>query len=257
MASLGDILTYTYETKKGVSILFRGASGYGKTEIAKKCCNFIVGRDYQYCLGNNVEFDNNKLVHLIDEIHLMKEPEILYPIIDEGKYVFVFATNFDSLLPEALTNRCKNFIFTEYSDEELIDIFKFHAKLQFRDSIIKHIVDVSGRNPRIMIKTFLSNLEIHYMNKKEELIVKSDEELIETIDKIHGIKGGLDKISRHYLDTLKHLGGRSSINLLSATANLDINTMKYTIEPALLYKKLIKITNKGRELVEGINYDVL
>ena len=61
MASLGDILTYTYETKKGVSILFRGASGYGKTEIAKKCCNFIVGRDYQYCLGNNVEFDNNKL----------------------------------------------------------------------------------------------------------------------------------------------------------------------------------------------------
>jgi Holliday junction resolvasome RuvABC ATP-dependent DNA helicase subunit len=113
-------------------------------------------------------------------------------------------------------------------------------------------VNVSGRNPRIMIKTFLNNLEIHYSNKKEELLERSDEELIENIDRIHGIRGGLDKVSRQYLDTLKELGGRSSINLLSAAANLDINTIRYTVEPALLYKKLIRITNKGRELVEGI-----
>lgn len=248
MYSLGDLLPYIRETRRGVSILFRGASGYGKTELAKKCCNFLDGVNYEYCLGSRFIFNRNVWIHLIDEIHLMKEPEILYPIIDSDNYVFIFATNFDSLLPEAFTNRCKNFTFLEYSEKELIDIFKSHSKLQFRESVIKHIIDISGRNPRIMIKTFLSGLEIHYNNKREELFVKTDEEIIDNINKIYGIVGGLDGISRQYLETLKSLGGRSSINLLASSSRLDINTIKYIIEPTLLYKKLIKITSRGREL---------
>lgn len=249
MYTLGDLLKYTYDTKKGVSILFRGASGYGKTELAKKSCNFIAGRDYEFCLGNKFTFNENIFVHLIDEIHLMKEPEILYPIIDEGNYVFIFTTNFDSLLPEALSNRCQNFIFVDYSDDELIDIFKFHSNLPVRNQVIKHIIEIAGRLPRVMVKTFINNLEIHYVGKKNELLEKTDAELIEEIDILFGIEGGLDRISRQYIESLGNLGGRASINLLSSSMKLDINTIKYTVEPALLYKKLIKITSKGRELL--------
>lgn len=246
---LGDILTYTYETRTGVNLLFRGASGYGKTQLSKGCCNFLVGNNYQTCLGNNVKFDNNIWVHFIDEVHLLPQPEILYPIMDSGIYVFVFATNFDSLLPEAFTNRCTNFVFTDYSDSELTDIFKFHSKLKFTNSVIKYIIDASGRNPRVMVRTFINTLYMHYYKNQDELMHKSDEEIINEIDALFGISGGLNRICRHYLETLQKLGGRTSINLLCSAANLDQNTVKYEIEPVLIYKNLLKITSRGRELI--------
>lgn len=248
MPALGDNLVNTYMNKTGIALLFRGASGYGKTELAKRSCNFLVGRDYQWCLGNAFEFDEKVWVHFIDEIHLMKEPETLFPLIDSGKFVFVFATNYDSVLPEALVNRCQSYIFTEYSDLELIEIFKVHSTKDFSNQVIQHVINVSNRNPRVMIKTFLHNMEIHFSH--EDLVTKSDQEIIEETDKLHGIVGEMDKISRQYLEVLKNLGGRASINVIEMTLKLDVNTIKYTIEPALLYKGLIKITSRGRELCQ-------
>lgn len=245
---LGDILPYIYHTREGINLLFRGPSGYGKTFLAKKCCKFLVGDAFEYCLGSNIKFNRDTWVHFIDEIHLVENPENLYPFMDEGNYIFVFATNFDSVLPEALTNRCKNFIFVEYSDDELRDIFKFHSKLYYPESAINHIIDVSGRNPRIIVKTFIDILKMHY--RKQENIPENEEELINTIDKLFGIEGGLDRVSRQYLETLQRLGGRGSINLLGSSLHLDKNTIQYQIEPALLYKGLIKITSRGRELCQ-------
>lgn len=247
--SLGDILYYTEKTKQGVSILFRGPSGYGKTELAKKCCNFLVGRKYQYSVGEKIVFNEDIWVHLIDEVHLIDHPEILYPIIDSGKYVFIFCTNFDSVLPEALSNRCHNFTFVDYTEKNLIDIFRCHSKLQINEPVINHIIDVAGRNPRIIVKTFIKTLEMHFYKKEEQLAAMTDDQLIEHIDSLFGIKDGLDRVSRHYLETLEKLGGRSNINLIAASMKLDINTIKYSVEPALLYKKKIKISSRGRELL--------
>lgn len=247
MPTLGEILYYTYETKKGVNILFRGASGCGKTELAKKSCNFLAGDAYQICLGDNVKFDRNVFVHFIDEVHLLKNPEVLYPLMDSGDYVFIFATNYDSVLPEALTNRCNNFIFSDYSDRDLIDIFKYHCILQLSDAVIKYIIDVSGRNPRIIVKTFARVLEMHY--RGENRIARyTDEQIINKINELFGIENGLDRICRQYLEYLTALGGRASINLIASAMKLDINTIKYSVEPVLLYKKLIKISSRGREL---------
>lgn len=248
------ILPEIYKDKLSGAFLFRGASGYGKTELSQKVCNYLAGRNYQFCLGSDIKelsennFDPQVWVHFIDEIHLMETPEILYPIIDKGQHIFVFATNYDSVLPEALINRCKSFIFTEYSDEELISIFRTHSKINFRDSILKHIIQIAGRNPRVMIKTYASNLMMYYASRKNELLYNSDVEIIDTIDRIHGIKNGLDRTCRDYLECLAKLGRRASINLLASTMRLDINTIKYSVEPILLYRGLIKITSKGREL---------
>lgn len=249
MYQLGDILKYVYDTKTGVNILFRGASGYGKTELSKKCCKFLVGNNYEFCLGSSLKFNKETWVHFIDEVHTLESPEVLYPIMDLDRYVFVMATNFDSILPEALTNRCKSFIFTDYSENELIQIFRFHSKLEYSENVMKHIIDVSGRNPRIIVKTFIDTLYMHYHKRREELLQKSEEEIINEIDKIFGIRGGIDRVCRAYLETLESLGNRASINLIAGSMHLDINTIKYTVEPALLYKKLIKITSRGREIV--------
>jgi Holliday junction resolvasome RuvABC ATP-dependent DNA helicase subunit len=249
MYSLGDILQYTYENKTGANILFRGASGYGKTELAKRCCRYLARDEYETCLGNNIKFNKEIWVHFIDEVHLMENPEILYPIMDAERYVFIFATNFDSVLPEALTNRCVNFIFGDYSDSELIEIFKAHSKLEFSENVIRYIIDISGRNPRIIVKTFAKTLYMHYYKIKEQLATKSDEEIIAEIDRMFSIRGGLDNTCREYLKVLENLGSRASINVISSTLRLDINTIKYQVEPVLLYKQKIKITSRGRELL--------
>jgi Holliday junction resolvasome RuvABC ATP-dependent DNA helicase subunit len=231
---LGDILPYIYHNRQGISLLFRGPSGYGKTELAKKCCNFLVGDNYVYSLGNKPKFNNQAWVHFIDEVHLMEHPEVIYPLMDMDQFVFILATNFDSVLPEALSNRCKNYTFVEYSTEELIQIFRVHSKFTYPENVILHIIDASGRNPRIIVKTF---------------IPENEEEIIETIDRLFGIEGGLDRVARQYIETLNNLGGRANINVLSNSMHLDINSIKYQVEPALLYKKLIKITSRGRELI--------
>lgn len=244
---LGDILPYIYHTKQGINLLFRGPSGYGKTFLAKRCCEFLVNSKYDFCLGKNFEFDWSSWVHFIDEIHTMENPEILYPLMDGGDYVFVFATNFDSILPEALTNRCRNFTFGEYTDNELKDIFKFHSKLKYPEEVLDHIINVSGRNPRIIVKTFSEALKMHY--RRQENVPDNAQEIIDVINKLFGIVGELDRVSRQYLETLGNLGGRANINLISSSMHLDVNSIKYQVEPGLLYKKLIKITNRGRELV--------
>jgi Holliday junction resolvasome RuvABC ATP-dependent DNA helicase subunit len=138
-------------------------------------------------------------------------------------------------------------VFTDYSDDELVDIFKAHSKLMYPNVVINYIIDISGRNPRIMIKTFIDTLKMHY---RSQINIPNDTNtIIATIDKLFGITGGLNRVSIEYLDTLKKLGGKASVNVLAATTKLDINTMKYQVEPALLYKGLIKITSKGRELI--------
>jgi Holliday junction resolvasome RuvABC ATP-dependent DNA helicase subunit len=243
---LGDILPTIYHSREGINLLFRGSSGYGKTELAKRCCNFLVGDNYQTCLGSKLKFNRDTWVHFIDEIHLLETPEVLYPVLDSGKYVFVFATNFDSILPEALTNRCNSFIFVDYSDKDLIEIFEYHSKLVFPVNVMKYIIDVAGRNPRVMIKTYINILKMHY--KRQENISINEEEIIQDINTLFGITNGIDRVSKEYLDVLQKLGGRSNINLLSSSMHLDINTIKYTIEPSLLYKGLIRITSRGREL---------
>jgi Holliday junction resolvasome RuvABC ATP-dependent DNA helicase subunit len=243
---LGDILPYVYHSKQGVNLLFRGASGFGKTYLAEKCCRFLVKNKYESCLGKNFTFNPNVWVHFIDEIHTMENPETLYPLMDSGMYVIVFATNFDSILPEALTNRCRNFLFGNYTDEELKQIFKFHSKLRYPEEVLDHIINVSGRNPRIIVKTFGEALKMHY--KLQVNVPNNGEEIIKVIDTLFGIQGELDRPSRQYLETLESLGGRASINLIASAMHIDLNSIKYQIEPALLYKKLIKITSRGREL---------
>lgn len=248
LKTLGILLPHIYSTKTGHAFLLRGPSGYGKTELALKICNYLAGTNYSMCLGDKIRFDEKSFVNFIDEIHLCKEPEILYPIIDANNHVFVFATNHDSVLPEALSNRCTNLLFTDYTDDELIKIFKRHCATEFPDDVIRYIIGVSGRNPRIMIKTYAQNLYLYYLYNKKEFASSTTSDFIEKIESLHNIEDGIPPSPRRYLDLLSALGGRASLSLISSMLHLDVETVKREIEPFLLSHEMIKITPKGRIL---------
>ena len=107
MKQLDSILPWLYEdTSRSMNILIRGPSGWGKTRMAFMICNYLTGGKFEYCLGDNLVFNTKQRVHFIDEVHLLKDPEPLYPLMDEGKYVIILATNDVDILKEALSNRC-------------------------------------------------------------------------------------------------------------------------------------------------------
>lgn len=244
-------LNYLYDHQnEGMNFLIRGPSGYGKTELAMRICNYLVMAKYCMYLGDLFDrriFKEDMWVHFIDEVHLMKNPEVLYPLMGKNKYVFVLATNHDSVLEEALSNRCTNLLFTDYNDNDLVKIFKSHCRVEIPDEVIRYIIEVSGRNPRIMTQTYGKNLYMYYLNRKDELN-QSVEKMIEKIDELHGIENGLNTICNRYLKVMKELGGKASLDLIASALKLDKNTLKYEVEPVLLYKKMINISNKGREL---------
>lgn len=231
------------------AFLLRGPSGYGKTHLAKLIASYIAGKNYSFQLASTFSGIKEDIrVHFIDEIHTLSVPyETLYPIIDSNRFVFIFATNFDSILPEAFQNRCINLNFTSYSKKEFRSIFRVNSRLPLSDNVVNFLYEVSGGNPRILIKVYIYNLELFFEQNPEGLS-KSDDEIIKIIEDIHGIKDYLTRDMLEYLKVLDSLGGRAPIDTIASGLKLDRNTIKYDIEPVLLFRKRIKISSKGREL---------
>ena len=248
MNQLKDILPHLYENDVGMNILMRGPSGWGKTRMSFMICNYLTGGSYQYCLGDSVVFDEKTRVHFIDEVHLLEHPETVYPYMDSGKYVIVLATNDVALLPEALSNRCTEFIFDRYTIEELREICKMSLKVDMQNSFLDYIIESGGYNPRI-IKNLIGRLNIILFRRPEIIIGLNLEEFKYLLQITFGIKDGMDIMCSRYLDTLKSLGGTASINTISTYIHIDQNTIKFYVEPVLLYKNRIKITSKGRSLI--------
>jgi Holliday junction resolvasome RuvABC ATP-dependent DNA helicase subunit len=231
---------------ENLSLLFRGPSGYGKTTLALKSCNYLCKNfifDFVIPIEGGIRLDLNNRVHFIDEVHTLDNPETLYPLIDSKKFIFIFATNEDSKIKEPLVNRCINLILMEYSQEELRSIAKESFPTN-NESMLDKIIDLSSRNPR----------QIHSIGRRLCLYHRTfklnDDNFDEVLERVFGYRDGMDELSRLYLQKLRDLGGRASVELLSKSMHVDTNTLRYMIEPGLLYKKLISVTSKGRSLNE-------
>ena len=155
-----------------LSLMFRGPSGYGKTDLAMRVATSIAGADYHLKLGNSMSFYPNIRVHLVDEIHLCPTPEVYYPLIDGGEHVFLFTTNSDSNLPEALMNRCIDLVFTDYSDDELKDIITSRSPLRVQNDRLEYLVEFCNRNPRVILSIVKRT---RYVGKKvQNLVIKNN-----------------------------------------------------------------------------------
>ena len=238
------LLIYHIQRGENVNILFRAPSGYGKTTLGLLCLHTL--KDAKYYLGSDFFsfFDRTKRVHFIDEIHTIKEPESLYPLMDTNKYTFIFASNESGTLKEPLRNRCIQFVFSEYTEGELKKIAKHHLRHNFGDDILDYIVKKGFGNPRI-IKNIC--FRINYITHSGD-IPKSREEFISLVENTLDL--GEENYINMYLSFLKKVG-RAGLETIIANTKLDKDTIVNEIEPVLIRQNKIRISSRGRELVGG------
>lgn len=226
--------------------LFVGPSGYGKTTMALEVCNFLANDVFEMYLSDNKPFVFKHRVIFIDEIHKVKEHEILYPHMDSKKHVFVFASNLSGNLPDALRTRCDEFNFTEYTDEDLCRMIYEQAEFKISEENALKVIDAGQRNPRI-IGRLMVNLARYF--RANEFVDSLTADFTSILKDTFLIENGLDVSCRNYIETMERIGKRASLTLLKNLLHLDTETITNRIEPVLLRKGLIIITSKGRVLL--------
>lgn len=248
------ILPYLLSTNVGENLLFRGPSGYGKTRLAIQCANYLTNNGayiYDILDGNKnperLMFDDNSDVLILDEIHLFSgNIEILYPYMDLKNKIFLFCTNDTGNLPEAFLNRCIQLIFTEYTPDELMEMCIEKIHFPCSEENLRRLIYISGNNPRILLDNYIKQMNILFKQMPEEF--KDFNGILK--NKFNIDTSNLDPICRKYLEILKVLQA-SSISRLSAILHIDQNTLTKEVEPVLLSRGLILITNKGRVYVNN------
>lgn len=234
-----------------LNVMFRAPSGYGKTTLGLICL-YYLDREFKnsaYYLPKGDELDNvfneNKRFHFIDEIHILNNPEFLYPLMDSNKYTFFLASNETGILKEPLRNRCVQFIFSNYSEEEMKTIVRDLIRYNLTDDMILLISNRSRNTPRV---AKVICIRLNYIFKSYG-VPKNVDELDKVLTEILNIQeGGLTEQDLNYLDYLRRVN-RASLNTIMSGTRLDRETILTEIEPLLLYQNKIKITSRGRELV--------
>ena len=235
------------------NLLLLASPGQGKTLLGLKIANY-VGKKFIYKIANNddeffstvaYESNNYRLI-FIDEIHrLGYEVERLYPIIDERKNFFIFATNQPQLLPEAFRTRVIELLFARYTREELRKITNSYLPFRLIDELLDIIVDSAEENPRRINQYCIRLSSILRMTGGQTL---NRESLLRIISEYFNIVGGLNSSEREYLELLERIK-IASLQTLTSSLGISKETLQTEIEPQLLFKGRIKITSKGREYV--------
>lgn len=252
MNQLKAILPNLYKNPThGCSILLKGMSGFGKTAMAHNICRYLSGPSYEFYLGDTGNYKFVKRVVFIDEVHTVKNLERFYPLMDDKDsptaHVFVFATNLDGDLPEAFVNRCYEFVFDEYTTDELLLIARESSGFRASDEQFMQILDAGNMNPRI-IKSLCTRLGIYFDENPSVSTVGLD--FSKLINDFFRIENGLDTLCRRYIETLQSIGGTASLNIIKTILHVDESSIRNSVEPILIRKGILRITSKGRSLVD-------
>ncbi len=258
MNQLRFILPDLYRNpNKGANFLLRGPSGYGKTTLAISMCRYLSGsgrNSFEVYNYDTKPFRLEERVVFIDEVHKMKDFEEFYPLMDlafqwhslEKAHVFIFATNADGSLPEAFSNRCTEFIFDDYSTEDLLLIARTSSGFSAPDEAFLEIIKAGNRNPR-EIKGLVSRISTYF--SENPTINPEEVDYVQLLLEVFKIENGMDTLSRRYLEVLDKVGGTSSLSLLKSILHVDETTLTQKVEPNLITNGKILITRKGRTLV--------
>jgi Holliday junction resolvasome RuvABC ATP-dependent DNA helicase subunit len=254
ITKLLEIMVPELQAGRNINLLFKAQSGYGKTTLAYTLAwkiNNKTWNNYQYILPNDegkIEIDYSKRVLILDEVHTFKYPETLYPLMDSKKYIMILCTNESGNLKEPLMNRCIPIIFEKYTFWEINflikDLFKKNYNLDLPEEVANEITRNSNLNPRVAKMGLCEPLSFIFKNQG---IPKSREETKEIIRVQLDIIDGLNLNHRNYLELLKSVE-TASISTICAYLNLDRSTVMNYIEPALIERKFIRITSRGRTL---------
>ena len=248
MNELNIILPQIKNNNQSVNFLLRAPSGYGKTSLSFIMAQYLSDKNFNYYIPDkdgNVIIDTSKRVHIVDEVHTCKNQEQFYPLLDENKFIFIFITNETGQVKEPLINRCINYIFDDYCDKDINEIV---------DNILGDYIPI-GFNyyhyftdythvPRIIVK--LCQRLIYIFNYYG--IPDNDDLFRYIFEDVINIHDGLDNEQRRYIEFIRKVN-TASLDLISASINIDKDTIKRDIEPGLIYRNLISITSRGRKYI--------
>lgn len=250
-------------------ILFYGGWGVGKTTLAKLFADKLADKlefrtaclDYSqsfnelfsgknswiYNVGTQKElyFPEWANVYIVDEIHALSRPEKLYLLMEEK--VLVGCTTRIGKMNLPLRSRFVEFTFRDYAEKELEQIIKVAIKdyYELDDLTLNEIAKRSRGIPRNAI-----NLAFRLIRFFEANDMESCPEMIDRVCVYYGIdENGLTVQDEKYLNALRKVNRPMGLTALSGMSGLDLNTIQLIVEPFLLKKGYIAITNLGRILI--------
>jgi len=264
-------------------ILISGPSGLGKTSLAN-ALSCEIGATLHTINAATIQNKGdlisaiaslgNKDILFIDEIHALnpKIEEILYTAMEDFKldiiangeticielepFTLVGATTVPGKISKPLLDRFGEILQMEpYSDHDMATIISHNMeKLELtisQDASLELAKRCKG-TPRIAnrlirrIQDFA--LAYSFTNIDQEIVGRVCEHL--GIDEL-----GLDKNSRHYLRLLRNMNKPVGLNTISASINIDSDTIESVIEPFLIHSGFVNKISSGRVITKsGINH---
>lgn len=227
------------------NLLLSAPSGFGKTTLALL---FLNAKGLVFSsIGNPPTFavDLSKRYIFLDEIHQLKEPEVLYNRLDSGTNTFILATNETGILKEPLINRCIVLEFDDYTDREAAIIMNNIMGFELPEPIIEVLIRVTSKVPRQM-KMLCTRLKYIF---SVHGVPDSSEILLDLIYNILNLdENGYNAMQRRYLNYLDSVGGSASITTIANGLRIPKATLLREVEPRLLYDQKLMISSKGRTL---------
>lgn len=248
-----EILGNEIISGSSINIVLAARSGFGKTTLGNAFVKWVEPKYTQnsfYYLGDVEQIYGSRRFHILDEAHLIQNPEFIYPLMDSNKFIFIILTNEYYELKEPFYNRCHEFTFSEYSTEELIIICRnvfLGKRLNLPYEYIRYIVEYLGRGMPRKLKQISKRLSFYFI---QTYIPKSFSLFKKRVDDFLNIKNGLTLLDTQYVEFLKNKGNkRASLLLIVNGTKIPKSLILEEIEPYLISKNILEITSKGRQYI--------
>lgn len=245
-----------------------GASGLGKTELAKSVATAMDKKCHQFVAKKELEINQildglrSYDIVFIDEAHNLsvKCQEDLFPLLDQPAQnassgsslplcTVVLATDQPGGLLNAMQRRIpQSFVLQSYSNEELIDVIARMASdqnLLITPQARRLLAECSQGIPRLARHLIQSLQTFHGLENNSSIDTPQVASFLE--------QHGYDSHSRtdfqsQYLNFLKNSGIPTSVLTLATQLGVDVDYLERQVEPFLIRQGWITKSSCGREL---------
>jgi Holliday junction DNA helicase RuvB len=261
-------------------LLFHGPPGLGKTTLSQ-IISKELGVNMRQITGPSIQKPSDIVTVLvgleerdvlfIDEVHRIpaSAAEMLYVAmedyrldllvgeegqsravsIDLPKFTLIGATTHRGKLADALSQRFEiQFALELYTDEELAQVIKRAARmldLKMQDAAVMEVARCSRGTPRVALGLMNRIRDFALVNEIDEIHLPFARTCL---DKQGIDKDGLNPTDRRYLKLLKDTLRPVGLKTLASTLSEPEESLETKVEPYLLRRGFIAITDRGRTL---------